>query len=244
MTQTSALIATLKRSLRAQGVTYAQVAEALELSEASVKRLFSEQQLSLSRLETICQLLGLEFIDLVQLMAQQQPKVSQLSVSQEREIAGDIERLLVTICVLNHWRLEDITQHYDIDKPKVIKHLIKLEQLELIELLPGNHIKLRVAGNFHWQTNGPIQQLFREKVEREFFSSHFDQDTEQLIVLNGMLTERLNLRFQKKMAELASEFNQLCEQDQSLPIDKKSGNTVVIALRQWQYSLFKSLHKQ
>ena len=49
MAQTTAIIDVLKKLLKEQGVTYLQVAQALGLSEASVKRLFAERQFSLQR---------------------------------------------------------------------------------------------------------------------------------------------------------------------------------------------------
>ena len=53
MSQTDQILTALKKCLRAKGLTYRDVAAALELSEASVKRLFSEQSFSLKRLEEI-----------------------------------------------------------------------------------------------------------------------------------------------------------------------------------------------
>ncbi len=49
MSQSAALVATLKQALRAQGKTYVDVAEALDLSVASVKRLFAQNSFSLER---------------------------------------------------------------------------------------------------------------------------------------------------------------------------------------------------
>ena len=51
MAQTTALINTLKRTLKAHGKTYVDVGHALGLSEASVKRLFSREDFSLERLD-------------------------------------------------------------------------------------------------------------------------------------------------------------------------------------------------
>ena len=47
MAQVSALIATLKRQLKAHGKTYADLALALNLSEASIKRMFWEENFTL-----------------------------------------------------------------------------------------------------------------------------------------------------------------------------------------------------
>jgi hypothetical protein len=49
MPQTQQLVETLKQALRGQKKTYADVAKALELSEARVKRLFADKNLSLAR---------------------------------------------------------------------------------------------------------------------------------------------------------------------------------------------------
>ena len=65
MSQTDRLLVALKDELRRQRKTYAQAARVLDLSEASIKRLFSERNLSLQRLDTLCNWLGLEISDLV-----------------------------------------------------------------------------------------------------------------------------------------------------------------------------------
>ena len=64
MKQTSDLIATLKKCLRAHGMTYREVAEGLGLSVASVKRVFAEETFTLSRLEEVCGLLDITIHDL------------------------------------------------------------------------------------------------------------------------------------------------------------------------------------
>jgi hypothetical protein len=49
MSQSQAMIQTLKKVIRQQDKTYKDVAVALQLSEASVKRLFAEKTFSLER---------------------------------------------------------------------------------------------------------------------------------------------------------------------------------------------------
>ena len=68
MAQTKLIVETLKQELHKQSITYRQVAEALDLSEASVKRLFSKNSFTLARLGQICELLHLEISDLVHQM--------------------------------------------------------------------------------------------------------------------------------------------------------------------------------
>jgi transcriptional regulator with XRE-family HTH domain len=243
MAQTHQLIDTLKKALKAHGKTYADIAHCLDLSEASVKRLFSEKSFSLKRLDQVCQMMGLEISDLVQQMNEHSnaAALTELSLEQEQEIAGDLELLLATVCVLNRWTLQEIMDRFQISEPRCISYLTKLDRLRLIELLPKNRVKLLVARNFKWRENGPIQRFFQERLEAEFFASRFNQDEERLIVINGMLTKSSNAVFQRKMEHLARAFDELSDDDAGLPLDQRNGVTVVLAMRRWKFGLFDSL---
>jgi len=245
MAQTTALIETLKKALKAHGKTYTDVAHQLQLTEASVKRLFSDKSFSLQRLDQICQLIGMEISDLVQMMKEgTQRQISQLTEEQEQEIVSDLELLLVVICVLNRWTLEDIIAHYDIPETRCIRKLAQLDRLRLIELLPKNRIKLRIASNFNWRRNGPIQHFFQEKVAADFLSGRLDPDTDQLIFVNGMLSPSSKAVFQRKLERLAREFNELNNDDAGLPVGEKQWNGVVLAIRQWEVGPFGAFKKR
>jgi transcriptional regulator with XRE-family HTH domain len=106
MSQTIALIETLKTCLKTNGITYSDIATELNLSESSVKRLFSTRDFSLNRLESICKLMNMEIGEVFQLMNEQQFELQQLTLQQEQEITEDLSLLLVTVCVLNKWSLD------------------------------------------------------------------------------------------------------------------------------------------
>ena len=67
MQESSALVATLKKVLRSKGITYLDVATHLDISEASVKRVFSEGSFTLERFEKICQLAEVSFAEIAEL---------------------------------------------------------------------------------------------------------------------------------------------------------------------------------
>ncbi len=243
MNQSSSLLATLKKQLKAHGKTYADVADALELSEASVKRLFAEESFSLQRFEAVCDMISMRMSDLVVLMANEQPQLRQLEEQQERDIVADIRLLMVCLSVVNGFSFKDLLSEYTFTEYELIQMLAKIDKLKLIELLPGNRIKLLIAPNFRWLPNGPIQQFFLRSVEREFFQSKFSKDEEMLLVLNGVFSKASNSEMQKKMRALAKSFNELMQQDHSLPMKEKNGNTLVVAIRQWQYQPFQKYAK-
>lgn len=245
MAQTSLIINTLKKSLKTHGKTYADVADYLELSEASVKRMFAQQSVSLNRLDAICQMLEMEITDLIQQVNDSTARqITELTADQEKEVVSELGLLLVTISVINHWSLEDITNTYTLNEAQCIQYLAKLDRLNIIELLPNNKIKIKVSPNFKWRKNGHIQCFFRENIETDFFNSNFGLPQEKLIVLNGMLSAESNAIFQRKLERLAREFDEITKDDSSLPLGKRFGYTSVLAIRDWRFSVFEAFQKK
>ena len=105
-------------------------------------------------------------------------------------------------------------------------------------------MKLLVAPNFKWRKNGPIQRFFQQKVEAEFFRTPLVSEGDALIVGNGMLSANANAVLRRKMARLAAEFDELNDDDAGLAIDGKHWNTLVLAVRQWEYGLFDPLRRR
>jgi len=238
MAQTAALVDQLKKSLRQAGKTYADVATHLDVSEATVKRMFARKNLSLDRLDAICQLMQLEITDLVKLMAETRSLLMELEVEQEQEIIESTELLLLLVCLVNRWTVEEFLSVYNIKETTCVKLLAKLDRLKIIELLPNNRVRMLLAPAFKWRNNGPIQRFFQQHVEAEFFKSRFAQPTESLIAVNGMMTEASNRKLQQRMQNLTREFTDACDEDADLPLDTRIGTTMVVAIRSWEYPPF------
>jgi DNA-binding Xre family transcriptional regulator len=244
MAQTASLINMLKIALKAHGKTYADTARHLQISEASVKRGFSQKNFTLQRIDEICQMLDIEFTDLLQMLKDNvSTQITGLTLEQEQEIVGNIELLLVSVYVLNRWTFEQIVEHSGMSESQCIKHLAHLDRLKMIELLPKNRIKLLVAPNFQWRENGPIQQFFLKQLQSDFFNSRFAKQQENLIVINGMLAQSSISVFHRKMERLAKEFDELSSDDAGLPFDQRCGTTVVLAMRPWTVGMFSRFDK-
>lgn len=243
MSQVAAILKTLKRELKAQGITYADVASRLELSESSIKRLFSESKISLGRLDALCQIAGMEISDLVQKMGEKRQRIDMLTEQQEREVAADPRLLLVAICVLNLWTFDEIIRIYELSEHECIQLLAKLDRLKLIELLPLNRFRLTVANDFRWIPNGPIQHFFRKEVQPGFMKSTFSGPGEKLVFRNGMLSRGSNATMMKKMDRLVAQFNELHDEDAGLPLEERFGSSLLVAIRPWEFSYFRALRR-
>lgn len=243
MAQTQALIDTLKKILKAEGFTYRDVASGLNLSEASVKRLFAEHNFSLARLDQICQLIGMEISDLVKHMENAQQQLDELSVEQERELISDIKLLLVAFLVINGWRFAEIVRFYRISETEAIRYLAKLDRIKLIDLLPNNRIRLRISANFSWCRNGPIQQFFMANLQEDFLQSRFDDQDEVFAFHSGMLTRQSVEQLQQRLKLLAAEFHNLNREHRNLPITERNGFSLLVAFRQWRPDVFEKLRR-
>lgn len=239
--QTGLLVASLKRALKKRGLTYAQVAHALRLSEASVKRLFSEQSFSLQRLEQIAELAGLSLAELAHLADSDAGRQSQLSEQQERELVAQPALLLCFYLLLNGYRTADILSDYAIDQHQLIGLLVRLDRMGLIELLPENRVRLLTSRFLQWRQQGPIRAFFDQQVREEFFQARFDQPAEHMSFVSGMLSKSSLHLMEKKLAQLADEFNELARLDASLPLNERHGCSLMLAQRLWQFSLFSGL---
>lgn len=146
--------------------------------------------------------------------------------------------LLITVAVLNRLTFAEILMRFRLDEHQGVRKLAWLDRQGLIELLPKNRIRLRVASNFAWRTDGPIQRFFQARVAAEYFSARFKGPDERLLVLNGLPSPPTWQQFQRKLERLAIEFDELNREDAALPAEDRRGYTIVLAQRPWIFSFF------
>lgn len=243
MRQTRAIHTALKRLLRSRGRTYADAARILELSEASIKRLFSRAELSLERLERLCDWIGVDVSDVVALSEGAQPLVAELDPKQERELVNDPALLVVAFLVLNRWSEKDILEAFRFKKAELAQKLVRLERLGLIEVLPFDRIKVRTARNFTWRKDGPIQRFFSQRVLPEFLSTRFDQPGEHMRFVVGMLSRVSMLKLHEAIDGLARLLDELVADDLKLPTSERRGVSLFMGLRPWEFTEFTKLRR-
>lgn len=243
MTEISQLLVTLKRQLKAQHKTYADVAVALDLSEASVKRLFSGGQLSLERVVALCNLLGLTLTELAQEADAGGTRLRTLTAVQEKELVSDTRLLLVAVCALNHWSMADMLAVYVLSETECLQRLLRLDRLGVIKLLPGNRIRLTVARDFDWLPGGPIRSFFNTDGMADFLDSPFGADGDAFAFSHGMLTDAALDKLHTELRRLRSVFAELHETSLASPLPKRRGTALLLALREWEPARFAALRR-
>ena len=236
MSQTSHLISTLKRCLRAKGVTYRDVAAAIGLSESSVKRLFSEKTFSLQRLEEICRYLEMSIYELSRLAAAgDDHRSDRLTDEQETALAADPVLLSYFYLLLIGWKPYRIGQRLKLDEAGQVRYLNQLDRLRLIELMPRKRARLLTDSRISWSATGPVRRRYESQVKREFVSHAFAAANESFRLESSELSDASISVLLRRVDRLVEEFSELTEIDRHLPQEKKRSFGILLGARPWTY---------
>src|SRR5512138_2410502 len=218
MAQRTQIVAELKRALRARGLTYAEVAKHLQLSEASVKRLFAAGDFSLERIDLIC-----ELAELVEQMQQQATPINQLTLAQEQEVVADSKLFLMTWLVLNRWQLDDIVRVYDLTRREALRYLIKLDRLRIIELQPDNRTRVLVSRHFAWRPGGPVHNYIHQKLIKEFLATHVAGSRGEFIFYGGVVSAGAFTQLKRVLQNAVRECTEIMDRDRAVPLEERAG---------------------
>jgi DNA-binding Xre family transcriptional regulator len=234
----------LKRSLKARGTTYRDLAQAIGLSEASVKRIFAEETFSLARLEQICTALGLSIAEVARMAAQQTSGGQQLTLEQEQVLASDWHLLACFHLLLNGHQAVNIGRELDLPERQFRGLLVKLDAAKLIELQPKLKVRLRTPNVIAWRSDGPVRRLYEQQVKSEFLQADFAGRHELINFVSAELSEASAKILTRKAEVLARDFAELAALDAGLADKEKRSTGLLLALRPWVFSMFDGLRKK
>ncbi len=243
MSTTADLVLLLKKELKAAHMTYADLAGALGMAESSVKRMLARGDMPLSRVDAICRALRLDFAELARRVADAQPLLAELSQAQEKAVVADKKLLLVAICVLSQWTLEQMTGSYRLSEAECIQYLVQLDRIGIIELKPLNRYRLKLAKTFRWRPQGAVMDYFRDNALLDYFSGGFDGGGEGLLLVHGSISRSLAPSFIERMQRVAQDFAQQHQADQKLAGKDREGYTLLLAMRSWEFEAFAALRR-
>ncbi|MEZ5653771.1 MAG: helix-turn-helix transcriptional regulator [Burkholderiaceae bacterium] len=241
MATTQQLVNALKRELRAAGLTYRDLSARLEVSESSVKRMFSRGEITLARIDRILALLSIDFTDLARGIADTAPLPNELTEAQERALVAERELLLVAICCQSEWRYEQILEFYRLTPAELIARLVRLDAIGVIHLRANNRYSLRLAKGFRWRPHGPVMAYFRAQAMTDFFSGGFDGDAEILALTHGSVSVPATAAFVERLQRLIEDFARQHRADHRLDLRYRQSRTLLVAMRDWEFSAFRDL---
>jgi DNA-binding Xre family transcriptional regulator len=242
MSECAQIITVLKRSLKARGTTYRDLAKAVGLSEASIKRIFAEETFSLARLEQICAALGLSIAEVARMAAQQTtPGGQQLTMEQEQALASESRLLACFHLLLNGRQPAAIARELHLTERELRRLLVKLDTAKLIELQPKLKARLRTSNVISWRSDGPVRRLYEQQVKTEFLQAEFTGRNELINFGSAELSEASAKILTRKAELLARDFAELAALDAGVPDKEKRSMGLLLAIRPWVFSIYDGL---
>jgi transcriptional regulator with XRE-family HTH domain len=241
MTGSVGLVQGVKARLRAQGITYRELAQRMRLSEPTIKRDLARGNFSLQRLDRICEVLGVGIEEL--LSPGGTALLTELTEQQEQALVSNPRLLVVTYLIVNDWRFAEIIATFRLDANELIDLLLKLDRLKIVDFRPPTRVRKLTARNFSWRKDGPVQSYFLRRVIPEFFNADFESTGDEMRLVGGMLSAASMLRFQASLRRLATEFEHFAHQDSRLRLEERDGCSAILAFRRWEFSEFAKLRR-
>ena len=168
----------LKRTLKARGVTYRELAERMGVSEPTVKRIFHERNCKLDRLVEICAAAGVELENVLGSMSRGPGPVNRIAPEIERKLAGRPALLFIFVMLSEKFTPEGIMRSQGLSEASMFLYLRDLEALGLIALGSGLSARLLVDTPIQWNFEGPLRPLF-EMTNKNFIGwaiSHLERE--------------------------------------------------------------------
>ena len=244
MPAASRFVEALKRSVRARGLTYAELARRLRISEASVKRMFSRGTFTLSRVEEVLAAVDLDLYEVARMSRGGGAGPAQLTHEQELGLAGDERLLAVFWLLLNGWSFEEILEGYAVTRTELTIAFARLEKLKLIEWGPRERARLLMPRDFLWRAGGPAKKAYARRAMAEFLQARFDAPLELIRFEPRELSAESAATLKRKLEQLLAEFGEMAEADSALPASRRTPIAMLAACRPWQFSAVSAIRRR
>jgi transcriptional regulator with XRE-family HTH domain len=205
--QVATLIQALKQLCRSRGLRYREIGARLGVTERTVKRWFAGGGLTLQVVEDLCNVLGITFMELCEVAkADLDTRPAKLGREQARLLFTDLQLGFVFILLTRGWSAQEIQRECRMPEARMVEHLVKLERLKLVELLPGNKVRLLFARNIRWHDNPEAGKAFARGLRNLFVTMDFTAPSavwsSQVVNISDQALQEIMSKFQALTADI------------------------------------------
>lgn len=240
---TSLIIESLKSHLKLRGLTYVDLAKAWKLSVSSTKRIMASEDISLTKIDSACELMNIpvgEFLQ--QIPFQKNSDIYYLTPEQENKLVKDPEALHYFLLIAEGFNPTEIVRDYTITAATNIRILNQLEKWDLIEVQTKNRIKRKFSGQIRFRKEGPLGVHLESLMKTKFFDTKFTHNDEFFTFLNLTFIPGDPQKLKQKLLQLGKELVTDSELHRNHPNAFEFG--LVIGLRPWESPFTKAFNKR
>ena len=199
----------LKSQLKSRKVSYAELAKRTEMSEANVKRIFSEEACSLARLSQFCDAIKVSLSDLVRSAADTTPEYFLLPKAAEAFFADNLDYFVFYRQLEHEQTTEAMQEANDLSPKEMNRYLKKIEELGLIERQPGDKIKLMQKGYLRLPTESRLQQNYFRRWLPQFFEKVMVANDRHFVkIFSTGLSEKNRKELVRDLEDIAKKYQE------------------------------------
>ena len=225
------LVSSLKRMLRMRGIGYREIAHTLGVSEPTIKRWFAGKALTVERLERLCACADVSLIELVEFATRDaDARLRQLTLAQEQGLAEDHELAFIFVIILRGWSPAELWAEQGLDPATLVQFLSRLDKLRVIDLLPGNEVRLLTVRNVEWRKDGPMRTQMAQWLKARSFARENTAApwSAEMVKLSDASLNRID----DMSREFMRNIRLLGEVDRATSADQKAWYTVLVSADQ------------
>ncbi len=231
------MLTILRKRLRTEGWTALRLSHELGVGEATVKRWLAGKGLAFDKLEALAALAGLTLGDLArEAEAAPEDLAQELTLAQEKALAGDIFLSFLFMALLNGIRPDEIVAELAVPQRTMEAALARLERLALIDRLRGGRIRARVDRTLLFRKL-PLRKLFETEMKRSFFELDYSDPetiyTSEIIKLSRAGAAQLA----EMMARHRTEIQALADNDRKTTVLDRHWYGFLMVMRELDMSV-------
>lgn len=206
------VLSTIKGLLRSSGLTYADVARKLEVSEPTVKRMMSgETEMTVTKLAQLCRLLNVDLFELMKLARFGSPQtVPLLTPEQERVLSEDDDLFSLFYLLTLGFSYDVIRRNYTWTEPQLEKLLLALEKVGIAQKV-DKKIKMLIPRKSRWSHGGPLHRKYMIQMTQDFSRNLYEAPSGSRFFFNYPLSPKSQIQVEEKIATLVQEIERLSE---------------------------------
>ncbi len=226
---TAAILRELRRELKRQDIRIAFLAERLGVAEPTVWRWLRGEGLSLTRLDQICALAGLELRDLVG--RSRGPEQEAFTLAQERALGEDRLLALAFFAILHGAQRHELEAQFGLAGERLESCLARLQRMDLVDINPHGRLRARTRKAVRWRRGGPMSVAFENTVKGFFLSMDFGAEESRYVSDMVRLSEAGRARVQALFEALREDIQLICEQDQAAHMEAYDWSAILMLVR-------------
>ncbi len=203
------LFIAFKSVLKQRQITYKDLAEKTEMAESTIKRIFSLEECSLSKLIQIAKAAGLSLQDLVSLSEKKSVAVSSFSIEAENFLAKNLDYFYFYRKLFFFKEITPLKEECHMGIGEIHKYLKKLDALKIIEWLPEDRIRFLHPRFLQFRSEGPLKLAAYRDWSPKFYQRVLNQlgsDDHFMHVFSAQASDETRDEFLRELQQLSKEF--------------------------------------